>query len=293
MDIIEKIFSKLLKQKPRKSMRRPQGSPKAAEPRNDSLYQIYRALPFKKRRMNFADWVYKNKIGVSVLVFTTLALFFIFVTVRFEVTATQIANGFFIEAPPEEEVEEIVDEELTQEQFEQAMMEQVQNAASNSDSKLDAALRDDRGTDANELYKEAQALQDRLNAAKNAYNQGLQEADAIQNSKDKNSDSDEESSRQDVKINGLVTVEYKLDGRNASHLPVPAYKCENAGKVVVNIVVNNNGNVIDANINTTSSKKDECLNQTALSFAKQTRFEIGTDWPAKHKGTITYLFLQQ
>lgn len=267
--------------------------------RNDPRYVIYRALPFTKRRMNFADWIYKNKLGVSTLAIVFIVMFFAFLSVRLELTATDMVQGFFVELPPEEVVEpepEKIEkeQEQTPEQIEREMYNDVKNVAVNKNAKLDAGLKDDKGTKANDIYKEAQALQDRLDASRSAYEKGLAEAEAVvrprQSDQKKGSSEDK---RDDSNVKGKVTVSYDLGGRRASYLPVPAYKCEGGGEVVVDITVNKNGDVVAATVSKSTSQSNGCLNDTALSFARQSRFEIGSDWPDKHKGTISYIFLNQ
>lgn len=267
--------------------------------RSDPRYMIYRALPFTKRRMNFADWIYKNKLGVSTLVVVFIALFFAFLSVRLELTATDMVNGFFVELPPEEIVEpepEPIEKEQEKEieQIEREMYNDVKNVAVNKNAKLDAGLKDDKGTKANDIYKEAQALQDRLNASRSAYEKGLAEAEAVarpRQSDQKKGTSDDK--RDDSNVKGKVTVSYELGGRRAVHLPVPAYKCEGGGEVVIDITVNHNGDVVTATVSKSTSQASSCLNDTAISFARQSRFEIGSSWPDKHKGTISYIFLNQ
>ncbi|MEG1935323.1 MAG: energy transducer TonB, partial [Rikenellaceae bacterium] len=249
--------------------------------------------------MSFGDWIYKNKLGVSALVIVFIGLFFAFLSVRLELTVTDMVQGFFVELPPEEvvqpEEEEIQkEEEKTPEQIEREMYNEVKNVSVNKNAKLDAGLKDDKGTKANDIYKEAQALQDRLNASRSAYEKGMADAEAVvrprQSDQKKGTSTDK---RDDSNVKGKVTVSYDLGGRRASHLPVPAYKCEVGGEVVINITVNHNGDVIAAEVSKTTSQSSSCLNETALTFARQSRFEIGSSWPEKHKGTISYIFLNQ
>lgn len=260
---------------------------------------IYRTIPFKKRKMPFTEWVYRNKIGVSAIVVVFIALFFVMVSVRFEISTIDIINGYIIEVPQEKIVEQESPEEIEEreraEKIERELYEDVKNRRSDESSTLDAGLKDDRGTNSNELYKEAEALQERLSQNRNSYQRGLADDAALSESASQrqSSSGENEQVEQDKKVKGKVTVSYDLGGRRATYLPVPAYKCENGGEVVVEVEVNNNGDVVEAKVKKTTARNDLCLNDTAVSFAKQSRFDIGANWPKKHKGTITYLFLNQ
>lgn len=294
---IRGVIEQFFKPKPKPKVRRVR--PMAAGAKQDPAYVMYRALPFKKRRMNFTDWIYKNKLGVSALVLLILVLFFSFSIVKFEISTIKLAEGFFVEVPPEVVPPEEKEPEKSIEQLEieKQMFEDIRNMASNEDSRLDQPLKDDRGTNANDLYEEAKRLEEQLNRSSQAYNKGVQEAEQLaikkEDVKAKKSDTEQDAVRKDVKVQGNVTVSYSLGGRNATKLPVPAYKCENAGSVVVDIVVNQNGVVESATVSKSSSKTDSCLSEVAVNFARQTRFELGTSWPQKHTGTITYMFLAQ
>ncbi len=276
-------------------------TPKASVPRqkldrSDPQYIMYKSLPFKKRKMGFADWIYKNKLGVSALVIIFLTLFFAFVSVRIDLTQIILNPGFYMETPiEEEEVVEEPEEEKLPDILEEQMYEEIKNVTVNRGAKLDAGLKDDKGTNANDIYKEAQAMQDRLDANKAANAKSMSELNNVDNlvsTREKLKGESEDKSEQS-NIKGKVTVSYELDGRRASYLPIPAYKCEGGGEVVVSVVVNDNGDVISAEVDKTTSTRNTCVNETAVDFAKRSRFELNGRWSSKHKGTITYIFLNQ
>lgn len=86
-----------------------------------------------------------------------------------------------------------------------------------------------------------------------------------------------------------TSISYSLVKRNAYELPPPTYTCIEGGKVVVNIVVDNEGNVIDAEFNKKSSNTNNgCLVDNAIEYALKSRFNDGSK--QNQKGTITYLF---
>jgi len=91
---------------------------------------------------------------------------------------------------------------------------------------------------------------------------------------------------------GSTTVSYDLIGRRHVWMPAPVYKCRAGGTIVVNIVVNNNGYVLDTEINKTrSDSEDPCLIEEAKRDAERSRFDQSP--LARQQGTITYIFQPQ
>ncbi len=84
---------------------------------------------------------------------------------------------------------------------------------------------------------------------------------------------------------------FSLAGRNPVNLPSPSLRYQRAGKVVVEITVDRDGNVSSA---TPGVKGSTTLNSNLLAAAKKaalaSRFDRSPDAPAYQKGTITYYF---
>jgi TonB family protein len=87
---------------------------------------------------------------------------------------------------------------------------------------------------------------------------------------------------------------FSLSGRGLEgKLPLPLYKSQEQGKVIVEITVDKNGNVIDADAGVKGSTTlDKNLLAAALKAAKQAKFNRKPDAPVQ-KGTITYIFKLQ
>lgn len=84
------------------------------------------------------------------------------------------------------------------------------------------------------------------------------------------------------------SVSFSLSNRDKIKLPPPIYLCEVSGKIVINITVNEYGQVTDTYINSSSSSTNQCLIDTALEYAKNAVFSS-----AQRKtqiGSITYYF---
>ncbi|MDX9724898.1 MAG: hypothetical protein RBT38_00820 [Bacteroidales bacterium] len=93
---------------------------------------------------------------------------------------------------------------------------------------------------------------------------------------------------------GPTRIYYDLSGRDHIYLPIPIYKCQGSGKVVLVIEVNQRGRVENAQISQAESNtSDECLIETAISTALVSRFEPDLNAPKTQKGTLTYIFVAQ
>ncbi|WP_340077274.1 hypothetical protein [Leptobacterium sp. I13] len=92
--------------------------------------------------------------------------------------------------------------------------------------------------------------------------------------------------------NKNTSIYYSLKGRLHTKLPNPIYTCAQSGKIVVNIKVDTQGNVIDASFNKASSTSaNGCLIDNALTYALSSKFESSAGKP-EQIGTITYLFVR-
>jgi hypothetical protein len=93
---------------------------------------------------------------------------------------------------------------------------------------------------------------------------------------------------------GPTRIYYDLLGRNHLYLPIPIYKCEGSGKVVLSIEVDRNGIVQKAQIaERESTASDPCLIETAVNTALISRFNPDANAPRIQLGTLTYQFVAQ
>lgn len=91
-------------------------------------------------------------------------------------------------------------------------------------------------------------------------------------------------------VNKNSSMHYSLVNRTHEYLPTPIYLCEEGGKIIINITVNASGLVTNANVNAASSStKNECLKEHAMSYAKNSRFSADAS-KASQIGTITFYF---
>lgn len=202
-------------------------------------------------------------------------------------------HSFILDFSRQEELERLLaeTEKLQQEaELQQAISERLQqelgsahggyrNVAVNR-----AELKDDRGTDAEQLYKDAERLAKELKGGFEA----PQDEDHANYSTDTSRERKEERS-----YSGPSVVSYYLEGRKASRLSIPAYRCMGAGEVTVLITVDNSGSVVAAKVDESCSSPDGCLRAFAVRAARLSKFSADPKAPARQQGNIVYQFIAQ
>lgn len=148
------------------------------------------------------------------------------------------------------------------------------------------SLKDDRNTDAEELYREAEQLAKELKDGPK-----LNEPDEDYAEVSKPAQAKEKPKESSYK--GPSVVSYQLDGRKASKLSIPAYRCLGAGHVTVIITVDPSGKVLNAKVQDEVSSDDKCLRDFAIRAARLSRFSASGNAPARQTGNIVYLFVAQ
>jgi len=205
--------------------------------------------------------------------------------------ALQKENSFVLDYSKQEEREKIQREELFKEDIERRIEELL--AASEAGSiplrnvTVDrGSLKDDRGTDAEELYKEAERLQQELDNGKPL---DKSEEEFVDYQPEKAA----EKKKPESTYSGPSVLNWTLEGRKASSLKIPAYRCMGAGMVTVTITVSPQGTVINAQIQDEISSKDQCLRDFAIRAARLSKFNADSKAPVKQVGTIIYQFIAQ
>jgi TonB family protein len=112
--------------------------------------------------------------------------------------------------------------------------------------------------------------------------------------KEQNNELPENSEKMAANYKGPTRIYYDLPGRNHTYLPLPIYKCEGSGKVVLEIEVDQRGRITSAKIiASVSTTTDPCLTETAVKTAYISRFNSDPDAPKSQTGTLTYHFVAQ
>ena len=92
---------------------------------------------------------------------------------------------------------------------------------------------------------------------------------------------------------GESNITYYLENRYHLSLPIPVYLAKGGGKIIIEIVVNRNGKVIQANPAAGNKVRDEQIVMYAQTAALRTIFNADPKAPAAQKGTIHYNFIAQ
>jgi hypothetical protein len=92
---------------------------------------------------------------------------------------------------------------------------------------------------------------------------------------------------------GKSNIKYLLGKRYHLQLPIPVYLAQGGGEVVVNIVVNRNGEVISAIPRANANLSDPTIPAYAKQAAEKTLFNSDSSAPEKEMGTISYIFVAQ
>ena len=201
-------------------------------------------------------------------------------------------ESFVLDFSKQEEVERVMKEKAFKEDISKRLDRLIEMSRSSSEPVRNIAvdaglqLKDDRGTDAEELYKEAERL------AKELKNGQLEDAreETVELPKDAPKEKKDDPKKE---YSGPSVVSYSLDGRKASHLNVPAYRCYGSGDVTVIITVDNSGRVVGAKVMEEVSSDDTCLRNFAIRAARLSRFSASSTAPPRQTGEILYRFVAQ
>ena len=148
-------------------------------------------------------------------------------------------------------------------------------------------LKDDRHSaeDAEQLYKDVEKLKEDLQKMPEVPQDNEIVAETTPKKKDE--------PKKEAKYSGPSVLTYELEGRKASRLPIPAYRCIGAGEVKVNITVDKQGTVVGAKVDEGSSSSDGCLRSFAIRAARMSKFSMSTTAPDRQQGYIIYQFVAQ
>ncbi len=149
-----------------------------------------------------------------------------------------------------------------------------------------SALKDDRSTpeEAERLYKDAEKLREALQkGAEPPQEEGFTVT----------APTPKKEEQKTPAYSGPSVLSWELEGRKASHLPIPAYRCYGAGEVRVVITVSPRGDVVMAKVDEDVSSKDGCLRAFAIRAARLSRFSSSSTAPDRQNGSITYQFIAQ
>ena len=233
----------------------------------------------------------EDKAGLYFTVIFHLVVVIILLAVQIGY-ALKKENSFVLDFSKQEEMERQEREQLFKEDVSRRIEELIAASEAGSIPVRNVAvdrstLKDDRGTDAEQLYKDAERLQQELQGG---VERAADDDDFVAPPDNPKKD---DPKKEDNPYKGPSVVSYSLDGRKASHLSIPAYRCMGGGLVTVIITVDNAGNVINAKVQEDVSSSDTCLRNFAVRAARLSKFSKSTTAPARQPGEIVYQFIPQ
>lgn len=242
----------------------------------------------------------RSRVALLLVLIVNLALLVIVMVVRIHGTQRFVESQMFLgleepEAAQEsrEPGEAALRQSAEHSGWEEAVrgVSEVRNVVVDALQKesLDGGLRDEKDIDATKLYEDAARAQ-----AAVAANRGrVEDLVGAGDEEVPNTMRKEVTAEPGGAYKGASVVSYSVTGRKARSLPVPAYKCEQGGMVVVDIEVDGEGRVSRASVDAAHSSGDECLQSSALEAARVSVFNAVGAGAAGVAGSITYMFVAQ
>lgn len=230
----------------------------------------------------------EDKAGLYITVIFHLAVLIVLLATQLGFSIAK-ENSFVLDFTKQEEAEKTQKEEVFKEDISERIERMLSAAGSIPIRNIAVdrgALKDDRGTNAEELYKDAERLQQELNNGA-----PLPKDELVYEYKKTETGGPKKSS--ESSYSGPSVVSWELEGRKASRLPIPAYRCMGAGMVTVIISVDPQGNVINAKVEDALSSPDGCLRNFAIRAARLSKFSASSSAPPKQIGNIVYQFIAQ
>ena len=233
----------------------------------------------------------EDKAGLYITVIFHLTVIIVLLAYGIDSTLKR-EESFVLDFSRQEEIERVQKEKAFKEDISKRLDQLIEISRQSSEPirniAVDAgsALKDDRGTDAEELYKEAERLAQEL---KN----GQQLEDATEETVELEPQKKPEKKEEKKEYSGPSVVSYNLEGRKASTLKIPAYRCYGSGDVTVIITVDNSGRVVGAKVMEEISSDDSCLRSFAIRAARLSRFSASSTAPPRQTGEILYRFIAQ
>ena len=247
-------------------------------------------------RDSLLDWLKEHRHGVMGTVIFHLVLAIFLVCVGISRLDSQQRMEIEIDMPEPEIVQQKQEEQKKKEQILQQSADEEVNEMLRSLAVNEDAVKKNAETQPHERVEEyIEQIQEeidsdyggRYRANKNKH----YKEDSIRVQRDKKERMLD--SLQSTVYVGKSSVSYNIKGRYKTYLPIPVYKCEFGGKIVVAVVVNRQGRVIKAEVVDAESNKDDSLREVAVDAALKSESNVDEKAPERQTGTITYNFVKQ
>lgn len=234
----------------------------------------------------------EDKAGLYITIIFHLMVIIVLLAYQIDSTLKR-EESFVLDFSKQEEIEQRQKQEAFREDISRRLDDLIAAARNSSEPVRNIAvdagsqLTDDRNTDADQLYKDAERLAKDLRDGQAVQEDARNETVELPSQKKKEEDTKKRE------YSGPSVLSYTLDGRKASHLKIPAYRCYGSGDVTVIITVNNAGTVVGAKVLEEVSSSDQCLRNFAVRAARLSKFSASQTAPPNQTGEILYRFIAQ
>ena len=259
-------------------------------------------LSFAKKQ-SFGDWLYDHILSLAVVVafIVVLGIAMLVANISVERRLPPVIIEFLSEdmeedIPTLEELEELQKEkERLEQEIQQKLIQDVKNKQSNE------AAEEEGGSESQVFDDELREMMSQIEGTLNdnrSYGGPSTAATAKGEGGEGTGTGGGKGTGNDNNFSARCTVEYKFENPKRSadgQLYAPAYRAEHSGVVEVTVQLNRNGDVIPTSVYVSKSSGIKALDAEAVNAAKnkKTKFNINSDAPQKHQGTITYTFIAQ
>ncbi|WP_163323491.1 hypothetical protein [Draconibacterium mangrovi] len=246
--------------------------------------------------MKIGELYRRNVYGViGTLVFHIL-LFSAFLLADVDMKGNVKEEEILIEFPAEMLEPEINEPETVEEEStDQPNIEQTTNTRTNVASNQSATENTTTSTDEffdDDYLKEVEAAQQLVSNVNKNLAKEIVDLSDIEMPVETTEGMDRDSIKNVIYV-GESNIVYYLENRYHISLPVPVYLSQGGGTVIVDIAVNRQGRVVEAEPRDDSSIRDKQLFAYAKEAASRTVFNSDNSAPTRQKGTIQYTFVAQ
>lgn len=238
--------------------------------------------------------LYPHRQGIMGTVIFHLLLAIFLLSMEISKMKIPVEMEILMEAPPQEELQKAIEEkerkdEILKKTSAEEVEQMLRSIATNENVKEKSKSSQDK-----DIQKYIDEVKEELNGSEAGRYKVRKDKnfkrDSLQNARDKREQ--KLDSLKSTFYSGKSSVSYNLKERFARFLPIPVFKCEFGGKVVVMITVNQKG-VVQKAVVAEQSRPDDCLSEVAVDAALRSRFNEKSGAPALQTGTITYNFVKQ
>jgi len=251
---------------------------------------------FSYGKKGMGEFLRENHVAILYTLIFHLVILIIMIFVRVEGLKNDMELGIQLEFE-EKTIEELLAEQeidVPSEWLEQIMRQR--ELSSNRAVNVHAESRF-----SNEISTETYVrdlLEQIEQARKEEDREKLEELQAILASADYVPPVQDQPSEEQGEYTGPTTITFEFleepGSRGKVDLTIPVYRCLGSGLVTVEVHVNRDGSVADAEIKGPVQGEDQvCFTEAALGAARSSRFRIDMGAPEKHRALITYTFIAQ